>query len=99
MAFHEGGEARYAKRHEEQAEGLPAVELHIIGARRGADVERNANNQRQAEGSKPEPRAPFEVADEHHEIPNEVTPQDQSSRGQAPQIDDKAAHGRKRYAN
>src|SRR5258707_10724413 len=92
-ALYQRGEAGNAKGHHKKADHLPASQFHIRRARPGgADEQGETDDETQAERGQPEARAGIKVADEHHQVPDEVTPEDEPARGKVSQISNQ--HGR-----
>jgi hypothetical protein len=87
LAFYHGGKAGDEKGHEEEAKGFPEIELDLIfigGS--GAEIQGATDDNAEAEGGKPKPRAGIKVANEHDAIPNEIAPKDQPTTGKIGEV-------------
>ena len=70
------GETRDAERHQEKAEKLPPVKAGGGSGSGGAEVKGKPDDRAQAERGQPQARVRDKVAEEHDQIPKEITPKD-----------------------
>ena len=76
FAFDQRGKARDAERHEEKPDDGPALEGQFVrAAGSGADIQREADDEAQPDGSEPEPGIRIEVTDQYDQVPDEIAPE------------------------
>ena len=90
LALHQRRKTRDKKRHHKQPRNLPSPEL--VSLRGRADIERCPDDARETEGRQPDVWAWIEVANQYHEVPNEVTLQDHSPGGEIGKIGEQRFH-------
>ena len=90
FAFHQRRKTRNTKRHHEQTDDLPGFKFHFVFAGGGgADEQREADDEAQTQRGQPQARTGIEVAHQHDEIPDEITPKYQPALGKVGEVADR----------
>jgi len=88
--LHQRRETGHAERRHEEPRGGPRVQSHrdpcLPRSRPRVQDQRDTDNQGQPQRGEPQTKAGIEVPDQHHQVPQEVAPQDQARSREVRQI-------------